>query len=52
MMRCAGCSKALYCGKECQVAAWKGGHKAACAKGKNCGGLTGRCWLGCRCSWR
>jgi len=38
MMRCAGCAKALYCGKECQVAAWKGGHKAACAKGKNCAG--------------
>ena len=33
-MRCAGCSKDLYCGKECQVAAWKRGHKAACANYK------------------
>lgn len=35
---CTGCHRAAYCGKVCQRAAWKKGHKATCkqrkAKGK------------------
>lgn len=31
-LRCAKCNVAFYCGKECQVAAWKSGHKAPCKK--------------------
>jgi hypothetical protein len=27
---CSGCNVAFYCGKACQVKAWKGGHKKAC----------------------
>ena len=27
---CIGCKRVYYCGKECQVAAWKGGHKRVC----------------------
>ena len=27
---CARCKVAAYCSKECQVAAWKGGHKKVC----------------------
>jgi hypothetical protein len=27
---CSGCNVALYCGRKCQVKAWKGGHKKAC----------------------
>ena len=27
---CARCKEAAYCSKECQVAAWKGGHKKVC----------------------
>jgi hypothetical protein len=29
---CARCSGAWYCGRECQVAAWKAGHKLDCVK--------------------
>ncbi|KAJ1487332.1 hypothetical protein T484DRAFT_1787091, partial [Baffinella frigidus] len=29
MMRCSGCLRVYFCGRECQVAAWKG-HKKAC----------------------
>jgi hypothetical protein len=28
--KCGGCSVALYCGRACQVKAWKSGHKKAC----------------------
>jgi hypothetical protein len=34
-MLSAGCSEDLYCGKECQVAAWKGGYKSACSNMRN-----------------
>jgi hypothetical protein len=27
---CTGCGVALYCGRGCQVRAWKGGHKKTC----------------------
>ena len=30
--RCVRCSGAWYCGKECQVAHWKAGHKIDCIK--------------------
>jgi len=31
--KCAKCKKVRYCGRECQVAAWKtGGHKEVCGK--------------------
>jgi hypothetical protein len=29
--QCARCAAAQYCGKECQKAAWKAGHKRVCA---------------------
>ena len=29
---CAKCKKAYYCSSECQVMAWKGGHKQECQK--------------------
>ena len=29
---CANCHLAFYCGKPCQVAHWKAGHKAVCQK--------------------
>ena len=29
--RCAKCKVIVYCSRECQVAAWKGGHKKLCA---------------------
>ena len=29
---CARCSGAWYCGRECQIAAWKAGHKLDCVK--------------------
>ena len=35
--RCSACASAHYCTKQCQVAAWKSGHKAAC------GGLQAAC---------
>ena len=28
--KCAGCKGPYYCGRECQKADWKAGHKAAC----------------------
>ncbi|KAH7325759.1 hypothetical protein B0I35DRAFT_118151 [Stachybotrys elegans] len=28
--RCLGCGVVRYCGKECQVAGWTGGHKGEC----------------------
>ena len=28
--RCSACKRAYYCSKECQVKAWKAGHKAEC----------------------
>ncbi len=30
--RCAACKQARYCGRACQVAHWKGGHKQECSK--------------------
>ena len=27
---CGGCRRTLYCGKECQLDAWKRGHKGSC----------------------
>ena len=32
LKRCSGCCKVFYCSRECQLAAWKAGHKAVCAK--------------------
>jgi TPR repeat protein len=29
---CAKCRETTYCGKECQVAHWKGGHKGFCVR--------------------
>ena len=29
-MKCERCKKARYCGRKCQKAAWKAGHKAQC----------------------
>ena len=29
-LQCARCSAAAYCGRECQVADWRAGHKAVC----------------------
>ena len=31
---CSACKAAVYCSKECQVKAWKGGHKLECKKAK------------------
>jgi len=31
--KCSRCKKVQYCGKECQLAAWKSGHKKECATG-------------------
>mmetsp|Transcript_62732 Transcript_62732/g.143775 ORF Transcript_62732/g.143775 Transcript_62732/m.143775 type:complete len:483 (-) Transcript_62732:183-1631(-) len=33
MLRCAGCLRVVYCGRECQTAGWKG-HKKACKSDK------------------
>ncbi|KAJ6510856.1 hypothetical protein C8R45DRAFT_1161963 [Mycena sanguinolenta] len=30
LLRCSRCLGSLYCGKECQTTAWKGGHKREC----------------------
>ncbi len=27
---CGGCKQRVYCGRECQVAGWKAGHKQEC----------------------
>mmetsp|Transcript_1200 Transcript_1200/g.1831 ORF Transcript_1200/g.1831 Transcript_1200/m.1831 type:complete len:507 (+) Transcript_1200:81-1601(+) len=32
LMCCTRCSMAAYCGRDCQVAAWKSGHKKACLR--------------------
>jgi hypothetical protein len=32
LMRCAACKSVSYCGKECQTAAWKEGHKKECKR--------------------
>eukprot|EP00123_Amoebidium_parasiticum_P013258 comp21861_c0_seq1/m.31247 comp21861_c0_seq1/g.31247 ORF comp21861_c0_seq1/g.31247 comp21861_c0_seq1/m.31247 type:complete len:418 (-) comp21861_c0_seq1:71-1324(-) len=32
--RCSGCMQAKYCGRECQMADWKAGHKTACKPSK------------------
>ena len=31
MSLCAGCQKVRYCGRKCQKAGWKGGHKEKCS---------------------
>jgi len=31
-MQCTGCRTVAYCGKDCQLAHWKSGHKQECAK--------------------
>ena len=33
--RCAACKRALYCGKACQRAHWKAGHKEECARSRD-----------------
>ncbi|KAL7550900.1 hypothetical protein ACHAWF_014094 [Thalassiosira exigua] len=33
--RCAACRAVFYCSKDCQVVAWKGGHKKECKKLKS-----------------
>ncbi len=30
LSKCSGCGITKYCGRDCQVAHWKGGHKAEC----------------------
>lgn len=30
LKQCAGCKTAVYCSRDCQAAAWGGGHKAEC----------------------
>ena len=37
-LQCARCRKALYCSRDCQVAAWKGGHKRECGAAAGGGG--------------
>ena len=34
LKRCGGCKRVFYCSRECQMAAWKAGHKAVCGPGK------------------
>ncbi|GAQ78909.1 hypothetical protein KFL_000200620 [Klebsormidium nitens] len=34
---CSGCRRAQYCSKECQVAAWKEGHKVECRRASAAG---------------
>lgn len=31
LLRCSRCKIAMYCSKDCQVKAWKSGHKRECA---------------------
>lgn len=33
--RCSKCQRVWYCGRECQVKDWKGGHKGKCGKMKD-----------------
>jgi len=35
VQKCSSCVAARYCGRECQVKAWRGGHKKFCAELKN-----------------
>ena len=37
VLRCAGCAKVRYCGKVCQAAHWKSGHKKQCKETKKKG---------------
>ena len=32
LKRCTRCLEVSYCGRECQVAAWKAGHKSVCVE--------------------
>lgn len=32
LLRCSRCRSALYCSKDCQLAAWKAGHRDRCAQ--------------------
>ncbi|KXZ54906.1 hypothetical protein GPECTOR_4g978 [Gonium pectorale] len=34
LSKCGGCGCAWYCGRGCQVAHWRAGHKAECAAGR------------------
>jgi len=31
-MKCSGCFSIIFCGRECQVINWKGGHKTDCSR--------------------
>ncbi|KAG2490913.1 hypothetical protein HYH03_010826 [Edaphochlamys debaryana] len=33
LQQCRGCGRESYCGKECQTAHWRAGHKEACGSG-------------------
>lgn len=37
LSKCAGCREKQYCGKPCQVADWKAGHKRSCTSKKEDG---------------
>ncbi|KAK7036279.1 hypothetical protein R3P38DRAFT_619556 [Favolaschia claudopus] len=32
---CSGCHSVLYCGKECQIAHWRSGHRASCSESRD-----------------
>ena len=32
LLNCGKCKEVKYCGKDCQVKAWRGGHKISCGK--------------------
>ena len=36
LLRCTSCKTTTYCGRRCQVAHWKTGHKAACKNHSSC----------------
>ena len=43
MERCSACKEARYCGRPCQVAHWRAGHKQGCTKGSGSkGSAAGR----------